>query len=69
MIMSQFRDDIRAFLQRTGLTRTKMGKLSVNDPHAVLDWLANDEVDPRVSTVERVYEFMNDYELREKLQR
>jgi hypothetical protein len=66
MIMDQFRLDIKAFLKRTGLSRTKMGRLAVNDPHAVLDWLADEDSDPRVSTVERVYDFMHKYELDNK---
>jgi len=70
MIMQQLRDDIQDFLERTHMTRTKLGKLALRDPHAILNWLARDrDSDPRVSTVERVYDFMNEFELSNKIRK
>lgn len=69
MIMHQLRADIEDFMGRTGMTRTALGRLALSDPHAILNWLADDTSDPRISTVERVYDFMNEFELTNKIRK
>ena len=52
--------EIQGFLDRTGIPETSFGKIVVNDGHLVGQLRAGRDL--RLSTVERVRQFIADYE-------
>jgi hypothetical protein len=50
---------VEAYLRHTGMQAANFGKASVNDPNFVLDLRAGKR-QPRLSTMERVDQFMRD---------
>lgn len=59
-VREQITDEIDAFLERTGLTPTTLGRLAVNDLSFVQR--LRDGADIRASTIDRLRAFMANYE-------
>jgi len=58
--VEQFRTRVEAFLQSTGMAKSKLGRLSCNDPRFIDDMRAGMEF--RSAKVGRVEAFMRGYE-------
>lgn len=59
--MSAVKNEIRAFLRRTGMPKTKFGRLVMKDP-AFVDRLYREEYTPRPGTVEKLKSFIKEYQ-------
>ena len=57
-LLTKFRSDVEAFLQRTAMAPSRFGLLACNDRAFVIDLRAGRE--PRLSTIEKVNQFMQD---------
>lgn len=58
-MLQDFIDEIDAFLARTGMTETRFGISALGDPNFIFDLRSGRDV--RLTTVERVRQFMVDY--------
>jgi len=54
------RSEVRSFLRRTGMPKTKLGRLTMNDP-VFVDRLYREEYTPRAETVRKLRAFMSEY--------
>ena len=59
-IVQKFKDDITTFLKTYKMSKTAFGHQALGDAHAVPRWL-EDNGDPQLSSVKKVYDFMEKY--------
>jgi hypothetical protein len=60
-VLKDFLADVDAFIDRTGMPPSRLGKLSCRDGSLVAD-LKDGRREPRLSTIEKVRRFMSEYE-------
>lgn len=59
-ILEEFKADIINFMKTYGMSKTALGHQALGDPHAIPRWLESNG-DPQLSSVDRMYKFMETY--------
>jgi hypothetical protein len=59
-IVAKFKADIMHFMATYKMSKTAFGHRALGDPHAIPRWL-EDGGDPQLSSVKKVYAFMEKY--------